>query len=144
MELQHLSPWVLERVNAYAGSRIAERLRIVQAALPPPAIPPRPAKPRPEPKVPGIPPEVRQESTVLVARALLRAGKPAEAEAELKGLAGKLSTTDPQRPNLEVALAQCRLAQGQLGQVEAPLRAALQNTSDATVRAAAHNLLGDY
>jgi hypothetical protein len=95
-------------------------------------------------KVPGIPPEVRQESTVLVARALLRAGKPAEAETELKGLAGKLSTTDPQRPNLEVALAQCRLAQGQLGQVEAPLRAALQNTADAAVRGAAHNLLGDY
>jgi hypothetical protein len=95
-------------------------------------------------KVPGIPPELRQESTVLVARALLRAGKPADAESELKGLQAKMSTTDPQRPNVEVALAQCRLAQGQLGQVEAPLRAALQNTTDAAVRAAAHNLLGDY
>jgi hypothetical protein len=95
-------------------------------------------------KVPGIPAEVRQESTVLVARALLRASKPADAEAELKGLQAKMSTTDPQRPNVEVFLAQCRLAQGQLGQVEAPLRAALQNTSDAAVRAAAHNLLGDY
>jgi hypothetical protein len=95
-------------------------------------------------KVPGIPPEIRQESTVLVARALLRAGKPADAETELKGLQAKMSTTDPQRPNVEVFLAQCRLAQGQLGQVEAPLRSALQNTSDAAVRAAAHNLLGDY
>ena len=95
-------------------------------------------------KVPGIPPELRQESTVLVARALLHAGKPKEAESELKGLAAKMSTTDPQRANVEVALAQCRLAQGQLGQVEAPLRAALQNTSDAAVKAAAHNLLGDY
>ncbi len=95
-------------------------------------------------KVPGIPPDLRHESTVLVARALLRAGKPADAEAELKGLQAKMATTDAQRPNVEVALAQCRLAQGQLGQVEAPLRAALQNTSDAAVRAAAHNLLGDY
>ncbi len=95
-------------------------------------------------KVPGIPPEVRQESTVLVALALLRAGKPGEAEAELKGLQAKMSATDAQRPNVEVFLAQCRLAQGQLGQVEAPLRGALQNTSDAAVRGAAHNLLGDY
>lgn len=88
-------------------------------------------------KVPGIAPEVRQESTVLVARALLRGGKPAEAERELKGLG-------LQRPDVQVALAQCRLAQGQLGDVEAPLRKALQDTSDAAVRAAAHNLLGDY
>ena len=95
-------------------------------------------------QVPGAPPAVRQESTVLVARSLLRGGKASEAEAELKGLQAKMSTTDPQRPSVEVFLAQCRLAQGQLGQVEAPLRAALQNTADAAVRAAAHNLLGDY
>jgi hypothetical protein len=88
-------------------------------------------------KVPGVAPEVRQESTVLVARALLRAGKPAEAERELKGLG-------LQRPDVQVALAQCRLAQGRLGDVEGPLRKALQDTSDAAVRASAHNLLGDY
>ncbi|HZY85157.1 MAG TPA: hypothetical protein VFE78_10030 [Gemmataceae bacterium] len=94
--------------------------------------------------VPGVPPALQQESTVLVARLLLRGGKPAEAEAALKGLEAKLSTTDPQRASVVVFLAQSRLAQGQLGQVEAPLRAAIQNTSDAAVRAAAHNLLGDY
>jgi len=79
-----------------------------------------------------------------VARSLLRGGKPADAEAELKGLAAKLSAADPQRPEVEVFLAHSRLAQGQLGQVEAPLRAALQNPADGAVRAAAHNLLGDY
>ena len=81
---------------------------------------------------------------MLVARLLLRERKAPEAEAELKGLRAKLSTTDPQRPAVEVYLAQSRLAQGQMGQVEAPLRAAIHDTSDAAVRAAAHNLLGDY
>ena len=94
--------------------------------------------------VPGAPPEAQQESTILVARALLRGDKPMEAEAQLKGLRAKMSTTDPQRPNVEVFLAQSQLAQGQLGQVEAPLRSALQKTGDAAVKAAAHNLLGDY
>jgi hypothetical protein len=95
-------------------------------------------------KVPGAPPAVQQESTLLVARLLLRGQQAAEAQTELKGLESTMSTTDPQRPAVEVLLAQCRLAQSQLGQVEAPLRAALQATSDPAVRATAHNLLGDY
>ncbi len=95
-------------------------------------------------KVPGIPTEMRQESTILVARQLLRDHKAAEAEKELKALQATLSTTDPQRPFVEVYLAQCQLEQNRLGQVEAPLRAAIRGTSDPVARAVAHNLLGDY
>lgn len=45
LELQHVAPQVLERVNAHLGSRAAQRLRLVQR---PPAGP-APAPPRPVP-----------------------------------------------------------------------------------------------
>jgi hypothetical protein len=42
MELQHLAPQLIARVNAALGQRLIERLRFVQAAMPPPvrALPP--------------------------------------------------------------------------------------------------------
>ena len=76
MELQHLSPWVLERVNAYAGSQIAERLRIVQAVMPQPPVPPTPARPRPEPKLPGIPPGPLRDALAALGRALPARRRP--------------------------------------------------------------------
>jgi hypothetical protein len=70
MELQHLSEWVLARVNAYLGSRVVERLRIVQAPPPgPPAAPPA-IKPRPEPKLPGIPPGPLRDALARLGRAM--------------------------------------------------------------------------
>ena len=74
MELQHLSEWVLARVNAYLGSRVAERLRIVQV-LPPAARPPsRPGPTRPEPKLPGIPPGPLRDALALLGRAIPKRG----------------------------------------------------------------------
>ena len=49
MELQHLAPQLIERINAFVGYRAVERLRFVQGPLPgaaePPAPPPPPLTP---------------------------------------------------------------------------------------------------
>ncbi len=70
MELQHLSEWVLARVNAYLGSRVVERLRIIQGVLPAPPEPPRPVKARPDPKLPGIPPGPLRDALAALGRAM--------------------------------------------------------------------------
>src|SRR5438046_1273498 len=62
--------------------------------------------------VPDVPPEVKQESEVLVARMLVRAGQYAEAQGKLERVRAALSANDPRREYVEVYLAQCRLAQG--------------------------------
>jgi hypothetical protein len=49
MELQHLAPQLMERINSFVGYRAVERLRFVQGPLPgtaePPAPPPPPLTP---------------------------------------------------------------------------------------------------
>ncbi len=70
MELQHLSEWVLARVNAYLGSRAVERLRIIQGVLPAPPNPAPPVKPRPDPKLPGIPPGPLRDALAALGRAM--------------------------------------------------------------------------
>jgi hypothetical protein len=94
--------------------------------------------------VPDLPREIKQESEVLGVRLLLRAGKPADAEAKLKALKSSLAPDDPQRALVDVCLVQSQMAQGRLAQAEADLQAVLRGTTEANVRALAHNLLGDY
>ncbi|MCA3246890.1 MAG: DUF721 domain-containing protein [Azospirillum sp.] len=45
MELQHLTPQLIERINAFVGYRAVERLRFVQGPLPGAAEPPAPPPP---------------------------------------------------------------------------------------------------
>lgn len=74
LELQHRSAEILGRVNAYLGTRAAERLRLIQEApAPPAALPPRRA-PRPEPKLPGIPDGPLRDALAALGRALPRRG----------------------------------------------------------------------
>lgn len=74
LELQHRSAEILGRVNAYLGTRAAERLRLVQEAPAPlAALPPRRA-PRPEPKLPGIPDGPLRDALAALGRALPRRG----------------------------------------------------------------------
>ena len=47
MELQHVAPALIERVNAHLGRAAVTRLRFVQSAPPVPAIPPSPPSPPP-------------------------------------------------------------------------------------------------
>jgi hypothetical protein len=70
LELQHHSSQVLDRVNAYLGARVAERLRLVQEPLPELPAPKPAAKPRPEPKLPGIPPGPVRDALVALGRAM--------------------------------------------------------------------------
>jgi hypothetical protein len=44
LELQHLSAALIERLNTHLGQALIERIRFVQAAMPPPAPPARPAR----------------------------------------------------------------------------------------------------
>lgn len=74
LELQHHSDWVLARVNAYLGTHTAERLRLVQEAPPAPPTPPPSARPRPEPKLPGVPPGPLRDALAALGRAIPRRG----------------------------------------------------------------------
>jgi hypothetical protein len=95
-------------------------------------------------RVPGITPRVRVDSEILGARMLLRAGRADDAEKKLTALDTTLSGGEAAKPAVQVFLAQCRLARGDLANVEAPVRTALAATADASVLAAGHNTLGDY
>ena len=53
LELQHLAPQVLERVNAYLGYRAVTQLKLRQGPLPP--------RPRPAPEPPPLPPLAEAE-----------------------------------------------------------------------------------
>lgn len=55
LELQHLAPQLIERVNTHLGRAAVQRLRFVQD-LNPPKPPARPRAPRPPVAVEGLPP----------------------------------------------------------------------------------------
>lgn len=95
-------------------------------------------------RVPGITARVKLDSEILAARMMLRAGRADDAEKKLAALDATLSGGETAKPAVQVFLAQCRLARGDLADVEKQLRSALANTTDASVLAAGHNTLGDY
>ncbi len=77
MELQHLAPELVARINAHLGRVLVERLRFVQAA-PPGATPARPAaKPAPLPegvqaRLAGLPAGELREALERLARGVYR------------------------------------------------------------------------
>jgi hypothetical protein len=93
--------------------------------------------------VPGITPRLRQESEILAARMLLRAGRAAEAEKKLTALDARLSAGDSTKPAVQVFLAQSRLERDDVAGVEKQVDSALRTTADPAVHAAGHNVLGD-
>jgi hypothetical protein len=95
-------------------------------------------------KLPDAPKALKEESELLVARALLHGNKSAEAAQRLQTLLAGLSDNDPRGPLVRVYLAQSQLAQGKTEGVESQLKAALAASTDPTLRAVAHNTLGDY
>jgi hypothetical protein len=95
-------------------------------------------------RIPGLATRTQQESQILGARMLLRAGRPADAEKRLTDLDTHLSDGEPTKRAVQVFLAQCRIAQGDLNGIETRVQAAVGATTDETVLAAAHNVLGDY
>jgi hypothetical protein len=95
-------------------------------------------------RIPGISPRMQQESDILGARLLLRAGRADEAEKKLTALDATLSTGETTKPAVQIFLAQCRLARGDLATVETQLKSALARIADPVLLAAGHNILGDY
>lgn len=95
-------------------------------------------------EVPGLPATMKLQSQLHGARLMLRADKFAEAEAKLKQVSATMEANDPQRLFVDVYLAQTRMKRGDLGDVEAKLKAAVAASKDNTLLALAYNSLGDY
>jgi tetratricopeptide (TPR) repeat protein len=95
-------------------------------------------------EVPGVPPELKQESEILVGRLLLRGGRFADAEKKLEKLAAALSAGDPQRPFVQLYLLESQIGQDKKEGLEKQLHEVIRGNSDARLRGTAYNLLGDF
>jgi tetratricopeptide (TPR) repeat protein len=94
--------------------------------------------------VPGVPKDTVLECTILVSNLLLRAKKYDEAEKTLNDAKALMPEDDPQRPLIVVHLCDAQLKQHKTQDVEKQLQTAINATSEANIRAVAHNTLGDY
>lgn len=96
-------------------------------------------------ELPGISPRMKLDGQLKGARLLMAARKFADAETKLNQVASALSANDPQRAMVEVYLIQSRIAQkGKLDGIDTKLHEVLRTVKDGSLRAAAHNSLGDY
>ena len=93
---------------------------------------------------PDAPPDVQLTANLQVARLLSRDNKNADAEQKLKSVAASMKADDPQRTYVQVSLAQTQVAQGNIKEAEAPLKAAVAGAGDDHLKALAYNALGDY
>jgi hypothetical protein len=93
--------------------------------------------------IPGAPAEVVRDSTVMSARLLLRNKKAADAEKKLQGFIAKLKPDDPEMNRMQVLLAQCRIVAGKVAEGEGQLRNLIASSTDVSLKAQAHNTLGD-
>jgi hypothetical protein len=94
--------------------------------------------------VPGISAAMKLDSQLHGSRLLLSAKKFTDAEAKLKEVAAALPADDPQRAQVDIYLAQARIAQNRLDGIEKKLKDAITANEDKKLRALAHNALGDY
>jgi hypothetical protein len=72
LELQHLAPALMERINGHLGHAVVERLRFVQDPRPPPpaAPPPRALSRAAEPAVEGLPEGPLRDALLALGRAV--------------------------------------------------------------------------
>ncbi|HWG44374.1 MAG TPA: hypothetical protein VN688_16470 [Gemmataceae bacterium] len=95
-------------------------------------------------EVPGISATMKLQAQLRGAQLLLRVNKFADAETKLNQLAATMPKEDPQRMLVDVYLVQSQIAQKRYTGVEEKLQAAIRASEDKTLRALAHNFLGDY
>src|SRR5262249_37648600 len=93
--------------------------------------------------LPGVPKELVNDSTGLVAKMLLRNGKHADAEKRLTKLDQSLPKGDPQRPFVQVYLAEAKVAQNKASGLEKELEEVIKSSEDPRLRGLAYNMLGD-
>jgi hypothetical protein len=94
--------------------------------------------------VPDVPRDVKQTSDVLIGQLLLRNRKWPEAEKKWRALQAPGALPEDRKPAALAYLAQSLLEQKKPAEVEKLLTQALGTARDDTVKALAHNLLGDY
>jgi tetratricopeptide (TPR) repeat protein len=94
--------------------------------------------------LPKAPKEIVLESTILVSNLHLRAKQFNKAEEALTKAMELLPNDDPQKPLVMVHLCGAQLQQHKTQDIEKRLQSAIEGSSDTTVRALAHNTLGDY
>ena len=92
---------------------------------------------------PDVPPDIQLSTNLLVARMLLKEKQYQKAETKLKTVLDA-TKDDKQRSLLTVYLAQTKLAQGNVQDIETKMNEVLKGAADAGVKAAALNTLGDY
>jgi predicted negative regulator of RcsB-dependent stress response len=95
-------------------------------------------------EVPGISAKMKLTAQLRGAQLLLRVNKFADAETKLNQLAATMPQDDPQRILVDVYLVQSQIAQNRFDGVEEKLKTAIRSSEDKTLRALAHNFLGDY
>lgn len=97
--------------------------------------------------IPGLSEELKITSLMSAARTLMKLGKFGEAKTSLTALKANLPADNPLTSKVQLYLAQCQL-QGdnatEAQQAEKQLRQILAGTDDKSVKALAHNTLGDY
>lgn len=91
----------------------------------------------------GVPKSIKQDCNLRVAELLVREKKYAVAKARVAELMQDSPAGDPQRPRLEIALAECQAASGELDPAVKSLTALIQQPIDNVTKAHAYNILGD-
>jgi predicted negative regulator of RcsB-dependent stress response len=90
-----------------------------------------------------VPKEQKADVDLLVGRLMMRTNRFKEAETQLSGVLEKMSDDNPQKPLVRAYLAKAKISLGNLTGVEKELTGLINGTSDARLRGAAYNLLGD-
>jgi tetratricopeptide (TPR) repeat protein len=91
----------------------------------------------------NIPDEVRKECDLLIADALLRGKKYAEAQNKLETALKAVSADDPQATRIRIYLAECQGVSGKLPEAETQLQGIIAKTAEKDLKALAYNVLGD-
>jgi tetratricopeptide (TPR) repeat protein len=92
---------------------------------------------------PGIAKETQQECDLLMARAMIRAKKFAEAEKKLQAVLKDVPADDPQATRARIHLAECLGASNKLEDAVKQLEELIAKAPDSDVKALAYNTLGD-
>jgi len=92
---------------------------------------------------PGIAAAVKQDSDLKVAQVMVKAKKYGAARQKLQDLAKAVPADDPQAVRLQISLAQCQAAEGDLAQARKALEELIARPMSRELKAQAYNALGD-
>ncbi|HEV3261407.1 MAG TPA: hypothetical protein VG013_31435 [Gemmataceae bacterium] len=94
-------------------------------------------------KTPGIPAAMKQDSELKVAEMMVKAKKYGQAKEKLQDLAKAVQADDPQAVRLNISLAECQAAEGDLTKATQALEGLIAKPMSKALKAQAYNALGD-